>query len=360
MTNRTPRMDSGTPPAPPVRPAVVVLGPTATGKTRLGVALARRFNGEIVSADSRQVYRGLDIGTGKDLAEYGAGRGRVRLHLVDVVAPRETYHLHRFVAEAREALTEIWARGRLPIIVGGSGLYLNALIAGYALEGGPPNPAIRERLAGATDTELVELLAARAPDILARTDRTQHRRLVRAVEIALTRDAQSEPTAADPLGAALLLGPYYPRRTVHRRIAERLDARLAAGLLEEVERLHAHGLSWDRLEYFGLEYRWAVRRLRGELTDEQFRESLTAAIRRFAKHQDVWFRKMERQGRTIYWIPGGDFRTATSLVERFVEGRPLPPAALRLDDIVYDSHGNPRRRARNARSKAVETLRKKA
>ncbi len=338
-------------PTTPSGPVVVVLGPTATGKTRLGVALARRFNGEIISADSRQVYRGLDIGTGKDLEEYGAGRDRVPVHLVDVVDPEETYHLHRFVADARDALAGIRDRGRLPIIVGGSGLYLNALIAGYTLEGGPPAPEIRERLAGATDAELIQLLAARAPEILARTDRTQRRRLLRAVEIALTRDAQPGPVHADPLRDALLLGAYHPRREVHRRIAERLNARLKAGLVEEVERLHARGLSWERLEYFGLEYRWTARRLRGEMTQNQFRESLTAAIRRFARQQDVWFRKMERQGRIIHWVPGGEFRTAASLVERFLEGRALPPPDLRLDDIVYDSHGNPRQRDRPTRQR---------
>ena len=331
------------PGARPTHPIVVVLGPTATGKTRLGVFLARRFDGEIVSADSRQVYRGLDIGSGKDLEEYGVGQDRIPVHLVDVVEPREEYHVHRFVGDAHAAIERIRTRGRLPFIVGGSGLYINALIEGYALEGGPPDPVLRERLDRMTDEELIALIAKEAPAILGRVDRTQRRRILRAAEIALTCN-DSPPPKHGPLSEVLLLGPYFPRRVVHQRIAERLSARLDAGLVEEVRCLHDHGVSWDRLDSFGLEYRWTAQYLRGLIGYDQFRESLFAAIRRLAKRQDVWYRKIERQGRTIHWVPDGDSTRAALLVERFLRGIPLPAPEIRLDAITYDSHGNARSR----------------
>lgn len=319
---------------------VFVVGPTATGKTRLAVALARRFGGEIVSADSRQVYRGLDLGTGKDLAEYGVGDSRIPVHLVDTVDPGEEYHLFRFVADARAAIRAIAGRGRLPVVVGGSCLYVNALLSGYGLDGAPPAADLRRGLEGLGDDELLEILRREAPDLAARVDRSQRRRLVRAVEIARSR-ATSGAAPSDAIALqALLLAPFYPRQAVHERIAQRLDERLQAGMIDEVARLHAGGLSWERLEWFGLEYRYIAQYLQGRMGLAEMRETLLARIRRFCKSQDVWFRKMEREGKVIHWLPAGDPLRAADLVRRFLAGEALPPPGIRLDELRYGPRSN--------------------
>lgn len=313
---------------------LVILGPTATGKTRLAVGLASRFSGEIVSADSRQLYRGLDLGTGKDLDEYGT----VPYHLIDLCDPGDSCHLFRYLELARAALRDIAGRGCLPIVAGGTSLYINALLDEYELVGGAPDEALREELAERSDTELLDLLRAEAPDLYERTDKTQRKRILRAVEIARTRteEAGPEPLPLDPL----LLAPYYSRQEVHRRIEQRLDARLAAGLIEEVTVLHEAGASWQWLDDLGLEYRYISRYLRGELTREQMREELFTHIRRFCKSQDIWARKMEREGKTIHWLPGGDLEQATDLVERFLANQSLPPPPLRLMDTFYGPRSN--------------------
>ena len=312
---------------------IVVLGPTATGKTRLGVALARRFRGEILSADSRQVYRGMDIGTGKDREEYGPPGRRVPVHLLDMVDPAEDYHLFAFLRDARQALIEIASRDALPVIVGGSALYINALLDGYRMEGGAPDPSYRRELESLATDELLERLRTSDPALYSRTDKTQRKRIARALEISHT-GGRLRLACCAPLDA-LLLGPYYPRSTVHERIARRLDARLSGGLIEEVAGLHARGIGWERLDFFGLEYRCVAQHLQGRLTVEQLRDTLAARIRQFCKRQDIWFRKMEREGKTIHWIREGDVRQAASLVGRFLNGLPLPPPSIRLKDTHY-------------------------
>ncbi len=314
-------------------PCVVIVGPTATGKTRLAVALARCFGGEIVSADSRQVYRGLTIGSGKDLAEYSSGGEPVPYHLVDVVSPAEEYHLFRFLADAREAICRILERGRLPMIAGGTSLYVNALLDDYSLEGGEPEPALRAALSGHSTPELCRMLLAEAPDVYARTDLSQRKRVVRGIEIARTRGGRA--TVGGIRLSPLILGPYYPRAAVHERIGVRLEERLEEGLVEEVARLHREGLSWERLDGFGLEYRHVAAHLRGFLSYERMKETLLARIRRLCRAQDIWFRKMERAGKVIHWIPGGDPAEAGRLVSCFLAGEELPPPRIRLMDIDY-------------------------
>ncbi|MBT3378381.1 MAG: tRNA (adenosine(37)-N6)-dimethylallyltransferase MiaA [Lentisphaerae bacterium] len=318
---------------------VFVVGPTASGKTRLGVSLARHVKGEIVSADSRQVYRRLDIGTGKDLAEYGLGNNRVPYHLIDVASPTDEFHLFRYLSMARTAITQIAAAGHVPIVVGGTPLYVSALMDDYELEGGEPDSALRAELEKLSDEQLLAHLADEAPDIHQRTDKTQRRRIIRALEIARTRGDRGDASLPASL-TPLLLAPYYPRERIHARIAERLDARLAEGLVAEVTALHAQGVSWERMEWLGLEYRYVSRHLTGALSHDDMRNTLLAKIRRFCKSQDVWYRKMERNGKEIHWIPEGNEDDARVLVEAFLSGEPLPSPKIRLKDILYGPRSN--------------------
>ena len=308
--------------------AIVITGPTATGKTRLAVALARRFQGEIISADSRQVYRRLDIGTGKDLQEYSEGGETVPTHLLDVVEPDEEFHLFRYLQLAWQALEDVSARGRLPFLVGGTPLYLNAILDGYQLEGAPPDLERREQLELLDDAQLLQRLRELAPpDLFARTDKTQRRRLLRAVEMAEDL-ASGRPAPVFPPGLDdyLILAPLYPRSLVHQRMAERLDARLEQGLIEEVQGLLDSGISPARLDWLGLEYRYVGKYLSGELSRQEMRDTLLAHIRQFGKRQDIWFRKMEREGKTIHWLPEGNLEQATALVADFLSKTCSPQA----------------------------------
>ncbi len=323
----------------PSTKTVFVIGPTATGKTNLGVHLAHRFNGEIVSADSRQVYRGLDIGTGKDLDEYAQVQPPVKYHLVDIAEPNDEYNLHRFIADARTAIDHIHARNHLPVIVGGTPLYVKALLEDYELEGGPPHPELREQLSHLDRDQLIDKLRVIDPDRFEKTDITQRPRIIRAIEIASCNAGNpaqhSDQNSTFKINPPLLLAPYYPRKTVHERIQKRLDQRLEHGMIDEVENLHRQGVSWERLEYFGLEYRYVALHLQGKLTRKELRDQLLVKIRRFCKAQDVWYRRFERDGWDIHWIPQGNTNTATELVDAFIHDKHIPEPPIRLDNITY-------------------------
>ncbi|PLX84295.1 MAG: tRNA (adenosine(37)-N6)-dimethylallyltransferase MiaA [Desulfuromonas sp.] len=279
---------------------IVVLGPTASGKTRLGVDLARRLDGEIVSADSRQVFRGMDIGTGKDLDEYG----EIPHHLIDIVDPGDAFSVFQFQRLAYSALENIRERGRLPVLVGGTGLYLDAVLKGYRLVEVPENPALRRQLAEHSLDELQRRLLSARPRQHNTTDLEDRTRLVRAIEIA---EGETEaagdlppPPAVDPA----IFGVRWERAELRRRITARLKERLGQGMIEEVERLHAAGVPWETLEFYGLEYRFIARHLQGELNRNDMAQKLGSAIHQFAKRQETWFRRMERQGVLIHWLDG--------------------------------------------------------
>lgn len=291
----------------PSKPRVLaVIGTTSAGKTHLAVQLARRLGGEIVSADSRQVYKGLDVGTGKDLAEYGSGRRRAPYHLIDVADPRRQYNLARYQREAVKAIDGILAREKLPIVVGGSGLYLQALVDSFR-PGGRVAPGVRKKWSGLDADGLYEEIAARQPEFARRinaSDRHNRRRLERYLEIIVS--GQQAAKRESPYGW-LVIGLRCQEDELRLRIRERLIRRLEKeGLVAEVENLRQGGLSWQRLKSFGLEYKFVSRYLLGELSYPEMVERLDTALWRFAKRQLTWFRRWEKQGRQIAWIEDED------------------------------------------------------
>ena len=286
---------------------LVILGPTASGKTRLAVHLARHLSGEVISADSRQVYRGMDIGTGKDLAEYGD----TPCHLIDVLDPAEEFSLFKFQQLFHAAFDDIRGRGRLPVLCGGTGLYLEAVLKGYELLEVPENPLLRAELAGQPLETLTKRLRACSDRLHNTTDLIDRCRLMRAIEIAEFRVGHA-PVPLPELKPCIF-GMRWPREILRRRITMRLKERLAQGMIEEVERLHATGITWERLDFFGLEYRFIARYLRGELQRNDMVQKLNSAIHDFAKRQETWFRRMERNGTTIHWLDGAGNPEAEAL-----------------------------------------------
>lgn len=306
------------------RNVVVVLGPTASGKTALGVRLAREFGGEIVSCDSRQVYRGLDIGSGKDLEEYAKGGEQVAYHLVDVADLDEEYSVFRYQRGCFDVLEDLFGRGRLPVLVGGTGLYLEAALNRYAMTEAPESPALRTALSTWSMEELEKRLRDSKGPLHNTTDVLDRNRLIRAIEIAESPKTEGPlPLAFD----AVVLGIRWPRTELHARIRQRLRERMQSGLIEEVEGLVAQGVPRERLIGLGLEYRFVM-----EYLDETIKnrndlfQKLASAICAFAKRQETWFRRMERNGLTIHWLDGPDFGQARHVVAREVTPRGSRPA----------------------------------
>lgn len=274
---------------------IVILGTTACGKSGLGVALAKRYHGEIVSADSRQVYRGLDLGTGKITPEEMEG---VPHHMLDVADPGESYSVAQFQRGAYEAIDAIAARGRLPFLVGGTGLYIRAVSEGYVFHAAPPDPALRARLETLSTQELRSGLAALGVGV--DTDAWNNRpRLIRLLEKSRNGEDPHSEAQRQPRYDVLTLGVSFPRETVCRRIDERLLARLDAGMVQEVAELRLQGVSDEFLEGLGLEYRYILRYLQGTLPSEDaLIDELGRAIKRFAKRQVSWFKK----DKDVHWL----------------------------------------------------------
>ncbi|MDD3153837.1 MAG: tRNA (adenosine(37)-N6)-dimethylallyltransferase MiaA [Victivallaceae bacterium] len=314
--------------------SIAITGPTATGKTRLAVEIAREIGGEIISVDSRQLYRGLDLGTGKDLEEYGP----IPCHLVDVAEPGEVWHLAAFVRAARRAAVEIAARGHVPVLCGGSILYLAALLQNYELPGGEPDWEARKELDAMPVEVLRAGIVAARPEFAERVrEESNHNRLRRLWEIAHdpgeAAQAQEPPVEFD----ALVLGVYYPREEVRRRIEERLDARFAAGMVEEVRKLLQHpGVSEQWLDNLGLEYRQICNYVTGRCGFDQMRLELLQKIRQFAKRQDIFLRKLERENLPIHWCRAGRDPDPAELARAFLSGKEVPPPEFTLCSITND------------------------
>lgn len=279
---------------------LVILGATAGGKTGLAVKAATHLSGEIISADSRQVYRGMDLGTGKDLQEYG----NVPYHLIDIVEPGSEYNVFQFQQDCFDCIEDIWQRQRLPVICGGTGMYLDAVLRGYRMVAVPENPSLRKELERLSDDDLKQKLCQLKPEQHNRTDLEQRDRLVRAIEIALGEQDVAKQLPPLPQISPLVFGIKWPREILRKRIAIRLNERFEAGMIDEVQHLHDSGVPWERLEFYGLEYRLIAQYLQGQLNRNDMGQKLRSAIGQFAKRQDTFFRRMERNGVDIYWLSG--------------------------------------------------------
>lgn len=273
---------------------VIIAGTNASGKSGLGIELALKYGAEIVSADSRQVFKGLDLGSGKVTAEEMKG---VPHHLLDVAEPNEFFSLSHYQKLAYAAIDDILARGGRPFLVGGTGLYVNAVSDGYNLYDAEPDPAIRQQVEAMSLEELSELIRQKNPGALERLDLKNKRRLERAAEKALAGKGTELPS--EPRYETLMIGVTWPRDVLYERIRERLDRRLKEGMIEEVENLRANGATDEFLYKLGLEYRYILMYLRGEFADfDAFYDKLFMEIRHLAKEQMTWFRKRT----DINWI----------------------------------------------------------
>ncbi len=279
----------------------VITGPTASGKTSKAVALARAIDAEIISADSRQIYRGMDLGTGKDLADYG----EVPYHLIDICDAGYKYNLYEYLRDYHEAYNDIRSRGKNVILCGGTGLYVESVLKGIELPQVPQNKALRESLEGKSLEELTSILS-QMKTLHNSTDVDNCKRAIRAIEIQTYY--QENPhlevaTKPHPIENALVIGVDIDVENRRRRITERLKTRLADGMIDEVRRLIDSGISPDDLIYYGLEYKFLTQHVIGETTREEMFRLLEIAIHQFAKRQMTWFRGMERRGFHINWLP---------------------------------------------------------
>lgn len=289
-----------------MRKMITILGPTASGKTTLAAHLAAKTGAEIISADSRQVYRGMDIGTGKDLADYVVDGKKIPYHLIDICEPGTKYNLFRYQEDFLNAYEGIRNRGVKPILCGGTGLYIEAVLKGYSLSPVPQNAELRERLAGKSLEELtvmlVELKKKTGSTMHNRSDVDTAQRAIRAIEIEEHNLNNPMPERECPPIDSLIIGVDIDRDERRRKITNRLKARLEDGMVEEIQGLLRRGIPAEDLIYYGLEYKFVTEYVTGKLTyDEMFRQ-LEIAIHQFAKRQMTWFRGMERRGFHIHWL----------------------------------------------------------
>ena len=285
---------------------VTILGPTASGKTTLATRLAHTIGGEIISADSRQVYRNMDIGTGKDLADYVVDGKKISYHLIDIAEAGTKYNLYQYQHDFHVAYQDIVSRDERPILCGGTGLYLEAVLKGYELSPVPQNAELRARLEGKSLAELTQMLS----DLKAQTGSVMHnttdvdscQRAIRAIEIETYNIEHTTALRTMPGIDSLIIGVNIEREERRRKITARLKQRLDEGMVEEVRTLLDSGIAADDLIYYGLEYKFITEYIIGKLTYEEMFRQLEIAIHQFAKRQMTWFRGMERRGTTIHWV----------------------------------------------------------
>jgi tRNA dimethylallyltransferase len=295
----------------------VILGPTASGKTHLAAKLAYDLQGEIISADSRQVYKNMDIGTGKDLNQYIINGRRIPYHLIDIVAPENEFNLFEFQYRFYKIFSELIEKKILPVLVGGTGLYLESVLTGYNMPHAPINQELRKGLYRKSKDELQKMLLALKPQLHNKTDLEDSERLIRAIEIERARSIKDQPQKPDI--DAVVFGIRWERSTLRQRITARLKERLEQGMIEEVINLHAAGLSWTKLESFGLEYRFISQYLQRKISFDEMTNKLNTAIHQFAKRQETWFRRMEKKGIVINWLQSNDYSLLKESVMKFLQ-----------------------------------------
>jgi tRNA dimethylallyltransferase len=286
----------------PVYNLIAILGPTATGKTSLAANLAARIGGEVVSADSRQVYRRMNLGTGKDYADYLVNDKPVPVHLIDIVEPGYKYSVFEFQRDFSRVFSDIQNRGKMPVLCGGSGMYIHAALQAYKLIEVPRNEELRNSLRDKSPDELRQLLSS-LKTLHNTSDLDTPDRAIRAIEI--NTYYRESPLYEDlPPIHPLVIGLQYERETERLRITERLQKRMEKGMVDEVKNLIESGIPAESLLYYGLEYRFITRYLNGELDYPSLFSQLNTAIHQYAKRQRTWFRKMEREGTIIHWMKG--------------------------------------------------------
>ena len=280
---------------------ITILGPTASGKTPLAASLADRLGTEIISGDSRQVYRRMDLGTGKDLVDYTVEGRQVPYHLIDIVEPGYKYNVFEYQRDFLKAYQEITVKNKLPILCGGTGMYIESVLKGYRLLPVPENPELRASLEGKTLEELTSILAG-YKKLHNSTDVDTAKRAIRAIEIEEYYKQQPPEYREFPSLKSLIIGVDIDRELRREKITRRLKQRLDEGMVEEVRGLLAEGIDPENLIYYGLEYKFLTQYAIGELTFEEMFHQLETAIHQFAKRQMTWFRGMERRGFTIHWL----------------------------------------------------------
>ena len=288
---------------------VVIVGPNASGKSDLAVKLAKRFNGEVVSADSRQVYKGMDIGTGKITKEEIQG---ISHHLLDVASPKRRFSVVQYQKKAIEVIKKIQRKGKLPILCGGTGFYVQAVVDGLVFPKVKPDWRFRKKLEQKSAKELYEYLKKLDPERAKTIEKDNKRRLIRAIEIVLKTGKPVPKLQKQKLFDVLMIGIKRNKKELKERIRKRLKKRLKQGMIEEVKKLKESGLSWKRLEEFGLEYRWIARYLQGKIDYQEMIEKLQKDIEDFAKRQMTWFKRDKR----ICWIQ--NYKEAEKLVRKFL------------------------------------------
>lgn len=298
---------------------IVILGPTATGKTRLAARLAKERGWEVISADSRQVYREMDLGTGKDRSEFLVDGVSVPCHLIDIVDPGYEFSLFEYQQRFYRCFSDLSGRGIIPVMVGGTGLYVEAVVREYAMVEVPEDPSLRRELSAMDLDAMRDRLLKSNPALHNTTDTQDRGRLVRAIEIAeYTKTRYRSGMPDHPDLRPFVVGIRWDRSLLRERITRRLRERIDTGMIEEVKALHDRGVSWERLDSFGLEYRYVSRHLQGFMDRPEMFEQLNTRIHQFAKRQMTWFRRMERRGVRINWIDGADYDALKALVEEHV------------------------------------------
>jgi tRNA dimethylallyltransferase len=299
---------------------IVILGPTASGKTKLAVNLASKYSGEIISADSRQIYKGMDIGTGKDLNEYHINNNVIPYHLINILEPHQDYSVFKFKEECNAALTNIHFRNKTPILCGGTGLYIESILLDYKMPKTKPNINLRVKLEKKSLLQLKNELFLLDSEAYNEDYHISKRRLIRSIEIISDKsNIDMKQKGNNILAKSLVMGIRIDRPIILSKIKERLNERLEEGMIEEVESLLASGLNFTRLAYFGLEYKFIGQYLSKKIDYDTMKEMLNNAINKFSKRQMTFFRRMEKRGIKINWIDTTDLNEIYMLTNSFLQ-----------------------------------------